>query len=183
MPSAVVQPVTATAAIGKIAYAPAGYINNVRHDFGSILRLVEQNFGIAEGALTFADFAIQYRSHGVLQPHQCAASLQQDHRSQGRKLFPARPAATNRPGRRITETRLSIPDRIRTWVAPSRGCAGLHSARQGSQKAELTEPLHSLNNLERNFPTEPQRNRPEPTSARSSLRFRPGSVTGSASSY
>src|SRR5208282_3438117 len=37
------------------AYTPAGYINNVRHDFGSILRFVEQNFGIAEGALSFAD--------------------------------------------------------------------------------------------------------------------------------
>jgi hypothetical protein len=30
-------------------------INNQRHDFGSILRFVEKNFGIAEGALRFAD--------------------------------------------------------------------------------------------------------------------------------
>jgi phospholipase C len=37
------------------AYTAAGYINNERHDFGSILRFVEQNFGIPEGALTFAD--------------------------------------------------------------------------------------------------------------------------------
>ena len=37
------------------AYTPEGYINNSRHDFGSILRFVEHNFGIAEGALTFAD--------------------------------------------------------------------------------------------------------------------------------
>jgi len=37
------------------AYTQAGFINNVRHDFGSILRFVEQNFDIAEGALTFAD--------------------------------------------------------------------------------------------------------------------------------
>jgi phospholipase C len=37
------------------AYTPAGYINNYRHDFGSILRFVEQNFGIPPGALTFAD--------------------------------------------------------------------------------------------------------------------------------
>ncbi len=37
------------------AYTPAGYINNARHDFGSILRFVEHNFGIAEGSLTFAD--------------------------------------------------------------------------------------------------------------------------------
>jgi len=37
------------------AYTPTGYINNVRHDFGSILRFVEHNFGIREGALNFAD--------------------------------------------------------------------------------------------------------------------------------
>jgi phospholipase C len=37
------------------AYTPRGYINNARHDFGSILRFIEQNFGIQEGALQFAD--------------------------------------------------------------------------------------------------------------------------------
>jgi phospholipase C len=37
------------------AYTPAGYINNNRHDFGSILRFMEHNFGIREGALNFAD--------------------------------------------------------------------------------------------------------------------------------
>ncbi len=37
------------------AYTPKAYINNVRHDFGSILRFVESNFGIAPGALNFAD--------------------------------------------------------------------------------------------------------------------------------
>jgi len=37
------------------AYTPRGYINNGRQDFGSILRFVEQNFGIEEGALNFAD--------------------------------------------------------------------------------------------------------------------------------
>ncbi len=37
------------------AYTPRGYISNNRHDFGSILRFVEQNFGIEEGALNFAD--------------------------------------------------------------------------------------------------------------------------------
>jgi phospholipase C len=37
------------------AYTPAGYINNVRHDFGSMLRFIEQNFGLAEGVLNFAD--------------------------------------------------------------------------------------------------------------------------------
>jgi phospholipase C len=37
------------------AFTRAGLINNNRHDFGSIIRFVEQNFGIPEGALTFAD--------------------------------------------------------------------------------------------------------------------------------
>ena len=37
------------------AYTPAGYIDNQKYDFGSIARFVEQNFGIAEGALGFAD--------------------------------------------------------------------------------------------------------------------------------
>jgi phospholipase C len=41
--------------IAVSAYTPAGYINNARHDFGSILRFVEQNFGIPEGVLSFAD--------------------------------------------------------------------------------------------------------------------------------
>jgi phospholipase C len=37
------------------AYTPVGYVDNLRYDFGSILRFVEQNFGIPEGALNFAD--------------------------------------------------------------------------------------------------------------------------------
>jgi phospholipase C len=37
------------------AYTPEGYINNERHDFGSILRFIEHNFGITEGSLNFAD--------------------------------------------------------------------------------------------------------------------------------
>jgi phospholipase C len=37
------------------AYTPAGYVDNQRHDFGSVLRFIEHNFGIAEGALDFAD--------------------------------------------------------------------------------------------------------------------------------
>jgi phospholipase C len=37
------------------AYTPKGIINNARHDFGSILRFVEHNFGVPEGALYFAD--------------------------------------------------------------------------------------------------------------------------------
>jgi phospholipase C len=37
------------------AYTPEGYVNNERQDFGSVLRFIEQNFGIEEGALDFAD--------------------------------------------------------------------------------------------------------------------------------
>jgi len=37
------------------AYTSAAYVDNNRMDFGTILRFVEQNFGIAEGALNFAD--------------------------------------------------------------------------------------------------------------------------------
>lgn len=37
------------------AYTPMGYVDNNRHDFGSILRFVEHNFGIEEGALHVAD--------------------------------------------------------------------------------------------------------------------------------
>jgi phospholipase C len=37
------------------AYTPTQYIDNLRYDFGSILRFIENNFGIAEGALNFAD--------------------------------------------------------------------------------------------------------------------------------
>lgn len=37
------------------AYTPAGYIDNDRHDFGSMIRFVEKNFGITQGALNFAD--------------------------------------------------------------------------------------------------------------------------------
>ncbi len=37
------------------AYTPQGYINNHRHDFGSVLRFIEHNFGLDEGGLHFAD--------------------------------------------------------------------------------------------------------------------------------
>ena len=37
------------------AYTPEAYINNTPHDFGSILRFIQHNFGVREGALNFAD--------------------------------------------------------------------------------------------------------------------------------
>jgi phospholipase C len=37
------------------AYTPPAYIDNGRYDFGSIIRFIEQNFGLQEGILNFAD--------------------------------------------------------------------------------------------------------------------------------
>jgi phospholipase C len=37
------------------AYTPPNYVDNNQNDFGSILRFLEQNWGIQEGALNFAD--------------------------------------------------------------------------------------------------------------------------------
>jgi phospholipase C len=37
------------------AYTPAGFIGNKVEAFGSVVRFIEQNFGIMEGALTFTD--------------------------------------------------------------------------------------------------------------------------------
>jgi phospholipase C len=36
-------------------YTPTAYVNNVRHDFGSIQRFIEAVYGIPEGSLGFAD--------------------------------------------------------------------------------------------------------------------------------
>ena len=37
------------------AYTPVGVVDNVPHDFGSLVRFIENNYTIPEGALTFAD--------------------------------------------------------------------------------------------------------------------------------
>jgi len=37
------------------AYTPIAYVSNTRHDFGSILRFVENNFNLGEGSLGYAD--------------------------------------------------------------------------------------------------------------------------------
>jgi phospholipase C len=37
------------------AYTKTGLVENTRHDFGSILRFIERNFGVPQGALNFAD--------------------------------------------------------------------------------------------------------------------------------
>ena len=41
------------------AYTPAGYTDNGQYDFGSIVRFIEQNFGLQEGLLGFADARAQ----------------------------------------------------------------------------------------------------------------------------
>jgi phospholipase C len=41
--------------IAVSAYTPVQVVDNNRHDFGSIVRFIEHNFAIPEGALTFAD--------------------------------------------------------------------------------------------------------------------------------
>ena len=41
------------------AYTPAAYIDNTRYDFGSLVRFIEQNFGLQEGVLGFADARVQ----------------------------------------------------------------------------------------------------------------------------
>ena len=46
------------------AYTPAGYINDFPHDFGSILRFVEHNFGMPLGGLGFADSRATTDLHG-----------------------------------------------------------------------------------------------------------------------
>ena len=60
------------------AYTPAGFIGNTREDFGSVVRFIERNFGILEGALTFADLRGHERPQGILLLKQSAAHVQTD---------------------------------------------------------------------------------------------------------
>jgi len=62
------------------AYTPVGLINNYNHDFGTILRFVERNFGLVQGALGFADqratnaFAAFYSLSNTPRPFQTVHS-------------------------------------------------------------------------------------------------------------
>jgi phospholipase C len=60
------------------AYTAAGYINNERHDFGSILRFIEHNFGVLEGALNFADARAKNDLSGFFDLNQPAPRLFQN---------------------------------------------------------------------------------------------------------
>ncbi|MGA8149511.1 MAG: alkaline phosphatase family protein [Terriglobales bacterium] len=58
------------------AYTPAGYVNNDRYDFGSILRFIEQNFRIPQGALQFADARAKSDLTGFFHVHGAPRSFQ-----------------------------------------------------------------------------------------------------------
>jgi phospholipase C len=58
------------------AYTPLGYVDNKRLDFGSILRFVEHNFGIKEGALNFADARATNDLTGFFDLHRAARVFQ-----------------------------------------------------------------------------------------------------------
>ncbi len=45
-------------------YTSKGYIDDSRHDFGSIIRFIEYNFGLEQGVLNFADARAQDRLEG-----------------------------------------------------------------------------------------------------------------------
>ena len=53
-----------------------GYVNNDRADFGSILRFVEHNFGIKEGALNFADARATSNLTGFFKWHKLPRTFQ-----------------------------------------------------------------------------------------------------------
>jgi hypothetical protein len=56
--------------------AKKGYIDNNRHDFGSLHRFIEQNYGIAEGSLNFADARATTDLTSFFQLNQSAQSFQ-----------------------------------------------------------------------------------------------------------
>ena len=72
------------------AYTPVGYIHNARHDFGNILRFVEHNFGIKEGALNFADSRPTNDLSGFYDLTQLRVHSRSSARRRARELFPAR---------------------------------------------------------------------------------------------
>jgi phospholipase C len=69
------------------AYTPARYINNYRHDFGSLLRFIEHNFGIQEGALNFADARANNNLTGFFRLNQAPRSFQTIQASKDASFF------------------------------------------------------------------------------------------------
>jgi phospholipase C len=63
------------------AYTPAGFISNSPDDFGSMVRFIERNFGIMEGALTFADARGPGDLGGFFSLQRTAAPFPSDQRS------------------------------------------------------------------------------------------------------
>jgi len=58
------------------AYTPARYVSNDRYDFGSILRFLEQNFGISEGSLGFADARAKFDLTEFFRENRAARTFQ-----------------------------------------------------------------------------------------------------------
>ena len=79
------------------AYTPEGYINNVQHDFGSILRFIEFNFDLPIGGLNFADARAKTESRGLLRPWPPAAPVLPHQRTARRGLLYERQKGANRP--------------------------------------------------------------------------------------
>jgi len=69
------------------AYTPKHYINNMQHDFGSILRFIESNFGIKKGILNFADARCAERLVSVLRLQFAATAIQDDRRRMASDIF------------------------------------------------------------------------------------------------
>ncbi len=67
------------------AYTPAGYIDNLNYDFGSVLRFIENNFSLGEGALGFADsrastdFSTFYNLTRIPRPFQVLPTMKTAH--------------------------------------------------------------------------------------------------------
>lgn len=69
------------------AYTPAGYVDNNRMDFGSILRFLEFNFGLQEGELNFADARAQNDLTEFFNPNQAPRPFQTVPASLGADYF------------------------------------------------------------------------------------------------
>ena len=69
------------------AYTPLQLVDNTRHDFGSLVRFIEQNYGITEGALTFADARASTNLTGFFNLNQAARPFLNLHAQVGAAFF------------------------------------------------------------------------------------------------
>jgi phospholipase C len=68
-------------------YTPVGYIDNGHHDFGSILRFIEHNFGVQQGILNFADARAQDRLENFFNFNQPIRTFQTIPAAKDQKFF------------------------------------------------------------------------------------------------